>query len=127
MVNKLTLRNAQFGQIFDKIKTLPTRLVVALNAFLISLSVGIAPTFCNGNIPTGGNMKTLFTAMTDIIFTIAFYVGAIIIVGGVFNWIMAQKDENADSQSRAIKFIIVGFALCCLKVIVSPVINTLGF
>lgn len=126
MVNKLTLRNAQLGQIFDKIKTLPSRLVVALNAFLISLSVGIAPTFC-GNIPQGGNMKTLFTAMTDIIFTIAFYVGAIIIVGGIFNWIMAQKDENADSQSRAIKFIIVGFALCCLKVIVGPVINSLGF
>ena len=81
----------------------------------------VTPTLC----ATNTTMDAIFDEMVNILFTIARYVGAIIVVLGVFNWIMAQKDENADGQSRAIKFCVVGIALVALKTLVTPILNLL--
>lgn len=77
------------------------------------------PTLC------APNMRTIFNQFMNIIFDIALYVGAVIIVMGAFNWIMAQKDENADGQSRAVKFVIVGIVLVCFKAFADPIINSI--
>lgn len=83
--------------------------------------LNITPTLC---APT---MASIFGKILDILYEIAFYVGAMIIVLGVFNWIMAQKDENADGQSRAIKFVIVGIALVALKTLLNPIVSALKY
>ena len=90
-------------------------------ASIVGFMYSVAPTFCT----TNSKMNGLFNNMVDIICTIALYVGAIIIVSGIFNWVLAQKDENADGQSRAIKFIVCGFVLVALKAVVNPVLSGL--
>ena len=117
---------ARKNQIASKLRyclDTPNRLMIAAYAAMVTGMTSVAPAYCAG---TNSMMNSLFTKMVDIICTIAFYVGAIIIVGGIFNWVLAQKDENADGQSRAIKFIVCGFALVALKTIVSPLISQMG-
>ena len=101
----------------------PSRAMIAAYAAIVAGMASVSPTLCSNN---RNYMGTLFNQMVDIVCNIAFYVGAIIIVGGIFNWVLAQKDENADGQSRSIKFIVCGFALTSLKFIVSPLITSLG-
>lgn len=101
----------------------PSRAMVAAYTAIMTGMMTVAPTFC---APTNTTMNSLFKSMVDIVCQIAFYVGAIIIVSGVFNWVLAQKDENADGQSRAIKFIVCGFALVALKLLVNPLLTNMG-
>lgn len=113
------------NSLMDKVRyflNLPTRLFIAAYASLVAGMAAMTPTLC---AQTGVAMDALFDKMVDIVCQIAFYVGAIIIVGGIFNWVLAQKDENADGQSRAIKFIVCGFALVGLKILVQPILAML--
>ena len=124
MSGTLSVRKNNFGSKLRYVLNAPARFMASIYAALITGMMSVSPVYClSGNT---GTMNALFNSMVDIICNIAFYVGAIVIVGGVFNWVMAQKDENADGQSRAIKFIVCGFALVSLKVIVGPLITNLG-
>ena len=80
-------------------------------------ALNITPTLC------APSMDDIFDKLLDIIFDIAFYVGAVIVVIGIFNFVLAMKDENADGQSRGIKFIVVGIALVALKSLVDPILD----
>jgi len=123
MSNALATRNT-VGSKVRHILGAPARLMASIDAAVIAFMCSVSPAFCqSGNT---GSMNALFKSMVNIVCDIAFYVGAIIIVSGVFNWVLAQKDENADGQSRAIKFIVCGFALVSLKVIVNPLLTNLG-
>lgn len=79
--------------------------------------LSITPTLC------APSMESIFDKLVSIIFDIAFYVGAIIVVIGIFNFVLAMKDENADGQSRGIKFCVVGIALVALETLVKPILN----
>lgn len=104
-----------------------SRLIASANTALFAGMVALSPTLCNGvGTNATDHMSGLFLQMVTIICQIAFWVGAIIVVGGIFSWLLAQKDENADAQSRAIKFIVVGMALCSLRFLVNPLISALG-
>ncbi len=106
-------------KVFHNFNSASIRLAASVYASVTAGMMAVNPVYC------GTTMGTLFNKMVDIICTIAFYVGAIIIVGGIFNWILSQKDENADGQSRAIKFIVCGVALVALKTLVAPVLSSL--
>lgn len=88
-------------------------------AALATSMMMMTPTLC------APSMRTIFNQFMNIIYDIALFVGAVITVMGAFNWIMAQKDENADGQSRAIKFVVVGIALVCFKAFAEPIINSI--
>lgn len=83
--------------------------------------LNITPTLC------APSMKNVFDNLLKIIYEIAFYVGAVILVIGIFNFVLAMKDENADGQSRGIKFVVVGIALVALKTLVGPIVSSLTF
>lgn len=87
-------------------------------AGLTTAAAVTAPTFC------APNMKTIFNKMADIIYNIALYLGAAILLYALVSWIMAMKDENAEGQSRAIRYAVVGIALVCFKAFASPIINS---
>lgn len=82
----------------------------------------LTPTLC---APKNVSMDSVFNKFVDIICTVAFYVGALIIIGGIVNWILANKDENADGQSRAIKFLVCGIVLVSLKTVIQPILGLL--
>lgn len=87
-------------------------------AGLTTAAAVIAPTFC-----APANMKTIFNKMADIIYDIALYLGAAITLYALVSWILAMKDENAEGQSRAIRYAVVGIALVCFKTFASPIIT----
>lgn len=62
------------------------------------------------------DLDTLFGGIVDLLIKIAFYVGAVMAIGGVFSLFLAYKDENADAQSRAIRVIVIGGSLISLRV-----------
>ena len=128
MSEKALVRKNNFASKVRYWLNAPSRLMIAVyTSFVCGLS-SVSPTFCTSSSTSSAtnNMNALFSSMVNIICDIAFYIGAIIVVSGIFNWVLAQKDENADGQSRAIKFIVVGFVLVSLKFIVSPIIRSLG-
>lgn len=57
------------------------------------------------------DLDMLFGGVADIIIQIAFYIGAVLIIGGILSLLLAYKDENADAQSRAVRLIVIGGAL----------------
>lgn len=63
------------------------------------------------------DLNTLFGGIVDIIMQIAFYVGGILVIGGVFSLLLAYKDENADAQAKAVRLIVIGGALVGLRVL----------
>lgn len=82
----------------------------ALISSLYCSALMLTPTLC-GKINTNLNMDNLFSSMAGIVIKIAFYVGALLTVGGIFSLIVAYKDDNADGQTRAVRLIVVGVVL----------------
>ncbi len=74
------------------------------------------PTVLSSHINPDVDIDSLFGGIIDIINKIAFYVGAILVVGGIFSLILAYKDENADQQARSIRNIVVGVSLMSLPI-----------
>lgn len=85
-------------------------------AGLTTAAAATAPTFC------APSMKEIFNKMANIIYDIALYLGAAILLYALVSWILAMKDENAEGQSRAIRYAIVGVALVCFKAFAGPII-----
>lgn len=102
---------------FDRVR----RNYYSLCAAATVAAMNVTPTLC---APT---MKSIFDAMMEILFQIAFYVGAVIVVIGVWNWISSMRDENADGQSRAIKQCVVGIAMVSLKALLNPLLSSLTY
>lgn len=90
------------------------RKTCALMSSLGCSAMLLTPTLC-GKINTNLNMDDLFASMAGIIIKIAFYVGALLTIGGVFSLIVAYKDDNADGQTRAVRLIVVGVILVGFK------------
>ena len=76
------------------------------------VSAAILATHVNANV----DLDTLIGGIVDIIIKMASYVGMVLVIGGIFQLILAYKDDNADSQSRAIRNIVVGASLMGLRI-----------
>lgn len=98
-----------------EVVTAPVRWLYGVMSSLAVATMMMAPTYCkiNSNI----DMDNLFANMADIIIKIAFYVGALIAIGGIFSLVIAYKDDNADGQTRAVRLIVVGVVLIGFKTI----------
>lgn len=104
-----------FGKLRNGLTTARRWYYSAMAALSVSLMT-VTPTLC---APT---MEGIFTKLMDVLYDIFFWMGAVIVAVSVANWIVAMKDENADGQSRAIRFIVVGIVLVCLKSVLAPII-----
>lgn len=79
------------------------------------------PAFATGGV----DINATFTSIMNILYDIAKYMGIGIVAYAVFSWILSMKDDNADGQSRAIRFLVVGIVLAGLGTIAAPIINNL--
>lgn len=57
------------------------------------------------------DLNALFGGVMDIIIQIAFYVGVVMVGGGVFNLLVAYKDEDGNAQTKAVRYLVVGGTL----------------
>ena len=49
--------------------------------------------------------------------SVARYMGVVIIAAGIFMLIFAYKDDNAEAQSRAVRFAVIGAVMLSLKTV----------
>ena len=68
----------------------------------------------------------LINAILNVIFTIAGYIGILLLVWGIVVLVLAIRNEDADSKSRAVLFIVVAIVLICLGSVFKPVMDVLG-
>lgn len=81
--------------------------------------------------PTGGvtanvSANKLIGEVVEIITSIALWIGVILLVWSVVMLILALKNEDADSKSRAIMLIAVSVALVALGGLLTPILNMFG-
>lgn len=69
------------------------------------------PTFLQTTINSNIDLDKLFGGVMDIIIKIAFYVGVVMVGGGVFNLLVAYKDEDGNAQTKAVRYLVVGGTL----------------
>ncbi len=111
-----------FGQRFHSFMDRSRRSWYSFLAFMTTAIASTAPTFC-----ANATMATIFDKILNIVYDIALYSGLGIVAFGAVSWIMAMKDENAEGQSRAIRFVIVGIALVAAKSLIDPIFNAIAY
>lgn len=100
-----------------EVMSAPFRMLMAAFTALMTSAMLAAPTLCSTTIKSNIDMDTLFGNMANIIIKIAFYVGAIVAISGIFQLVLAYKDDNSDSQTRAVRLIVVGAVLIGFRTI----------
>ena len=85
-----------------------------LSAMMMLMCSSFVTTFCNNgsyNVNQGATVEGVLGGVIGIVMKIAFWVGAVLGVSGVFQLILAYKDDNADGQSRAVRLVVVALLL----------------
>lgn len=82
---------------------------------LISTANLLTAQFLTTTLDPDLDLDSLFGGVVDMIIKIAFYVGAVLAVGGIFSLLLAYKDDNADAQSKAVRIIVIGGVLVGLR------------
>lgn len=90
---------------------------------LSTASVAMVPTaFARSDIGDG-----VVKAILDVVYSMAFYIGIILLAWAVVMLVLALKNEDADSKSRAIMLIAVSIALIGVGTLLAPILKAAGF
>lgn len=87
-----------------------------INALVTSASVAVmtlSPALCLPDENT--DPEAMIMSIITLILTIARWVGVVLLVWGIFQMVMAFKDENAEGKSRSMLLIGSSIALIGLK------------
>ena len=71
--------------------------------------------------------EAIISSLLNTIFDIAGYIGVLLLAWGIITLVLAIRNEDADSKSRAVMFIVVAIALICLGALFGPVMKLLGY
>ena len=93
---------------------------LAMSAF----SVGTMPVALAADDDAG---DAIINAVLDIILKMALYIGIILLAWSVVMLVLALKNEDADSKSRAIMLIAVSIALIGVGGFLDEVLKAAGF
>lgn len=102
-----------FCKFTNKVNEYKTKIYLAV----ATASVSAVPAFANGN--GEDTMKDITSKMLDVIYMMAKYIGILLATWGVVQLILAFKNEDADSKSRAMMLIVCAIALIAAKGIIS--------
>lgn len=87
---------------------------------VVGTAIGVFPTVYASNKAT-----TAIKSIIEVIYKIFTYIGVILALWGIGSLVMAFKNEDADSKSRAIMCLVVGFCLVALKALFGGIIDSL--
>ena len=90
-------------------------------ALVAGSALGVIPTVCAAADPA----KAAILKVLDVVYKIFRYIGIILAIWGIGSLVMAFKNEDADSKSRAIMSLVVGICLVSLPTLFGEVIETL--
>lgn len=94
------------------------RLCFGFGAAMTAGIMTTAPVSAATKINKNATTESVVGGILDVVFQIAFWLGAVIAVIGVISFIMAFKDDNAEQQSRGIRLALVGTALIGIKLLI---------
>ena len=83
-----------------------------------------------GLMPTAYAADTedqIVNSILDIVVKIAFYIGIILLAWSIVMLVLAFKNEDADSKSRAIMLIVVSVVLIAVRPTLNAVLGSAGF
>ena len=66
-------------------------------------------------------MTSVVGEMLDIMLSVTTYLSMIIMTFGIFNFVLAFKDEDADRKARAVMLLVTGAVMCALKPLMNAV------
>lgn len=105
------------------------KLLKNLRNFALSMSAAsacIAPTAYAAGA-TSVDSDKLLSQFVNIVIQLARYIGIILLVWGVVMLVLAFKNEDADSKSRAIMLIAVAVVLVAMGTFLGPIFSAIGF
>lgn len=97
----------------------------------VSMAMVVVAMFGTFAFATGaagnGDMATIVNAILDIILDVFFYIGILLLAWSVGMLILAFKNEDADSKSRAMMLLVVSVALIGFPALLGVVLDGTGF
>ena len=100
-----------------------TKTRIAITALLICFLVVVTTLLPFAAEPTP---EGIINALLTTIFNIAKWIGILLLAWGIITLVLAIRNEDADSKSRAVLFIIVAIVLICLGSVFSGVLDAIG-
>lgn len=112
-------------RIAEKAKSLKSVAKKASRAASISFAAGVnmVPVFAAGELSTAENLVGTMIYYVCLIFQ---FIGLLLAVWSVGQLVLAFKNEDADSKSRAIMLLVVSCILIAIKTIVNAVVKASG-
>lgn len=117
---------------FEKIKQMKERCDIASYRTKKKVQIAAAGTGVTAAVAAPASVlaenadaSSILSSIIGIVLGIARYVGIALLVYAIYQMIMAMKDDNADSKSRAMQLIVVSIVLIILKTIIAQ-INIFG-
>lgn len=72
-------------------------------------------------INSESDMSVIAAGVIDLILNIAMYVGVILTIYGIYQLVMAFKDENPDGKIKGVTLTLVGIAIATLRTLLHVV------
>lgn len=114
MVKKLPKKQNMFSCCYDKIKKWTLHLCATIcTVFAFAMPAAADTVKINDDMTT----ETMIGGIIGFIIEVARYMGFVVVAAGIFMFVFAYKDDNAEAQSRAARFAVVGAILLSLKTI----------
>lgn len=122
--NCSTKRTNALVKRFDKIQ----KWIVGICASFMSMAASVLPVSAANEVEGGGGeapvtinsdleTEEMLGGIITFICTVARYMGIVIVAAGIFMLIFAYKDDNAEAQSRAVRFAVIGAIMLSLKTV----------
>lgn len=116
------------GNIVNKIKLNARAAKIAVGSTATALLIGTsfafaAPSASSSASAGGASAKTLVQNLLSYVFAIFKYIGWLLLAWGVGQLVLAFKNEDADSKSRAMMLIVVAIILTALTTIFNGVMG----
>ena len=105
-MTKLTTHKIK--DVYAKAKSRVQRAAIAL---MTTLSTAVPASAATVSINENTDIGVLIGSIVEFICKIAFYVGIVVLITGVFMLVMAYKDDNSEQQTRGVRIAVVGAAL----------------
>ena len=74
-------------------------------------------------IAMAATAEEIIGKLLGVIFKIAGYIGVLLLIWGIIMLVLAIRNEDADSKSRAVLFIVVAIVLITLGSLFKPVLD----
>ena len=100
-----------------------TKTQLAIAAVVICLLVVATTIFSLAANPTP---EGIIKELLKVIFDIAKWIGILLLAWGAITLVLAIRNEDADSKSRAVLFLVVAIVLICLGSVFSDVLTAIG-